>query len=115
MTSIITTPIPMAISVSAGPATGRKVVPGITKAPQPTMQPKAIAQTSSHVRFFFGAALVLFSIWTSPPLICDVLPRPAAQLSGLNAIYPQQLYGRAFHTVPLLPPAAQYSRYRSCF
>ena len=30
----------------AGPATGRKTVPGMANTPQPTMQPKASAQTS---------------------------------------------------------------------
>ena len=39
-----------ALTVPAGPAAGRKVVPGITKAPQPTMQPKAMAQTSKGDR-----------------------------------------------------------------
>ena len=51
MISITITPTAMAISVPAGPATGKNVVPGITKAPQPTMQPKAIAQTSTGERY----------------------------------------------------------------
>ena len=35
----------------AGPAIGKNVVPGMTKAPQPIMQPKAIAHTSSGDRY----------------------------------------------------------------
>lgn len=46
MISMMSIPINMAITVPAGPATGRKVVPGMAKTPQPTIQPKAIAQTS---------------------------------------------------------------------
>jgi len=34
--------------VPIGPATGRKVVPGMTNTPQPTMQPKEIAHMSSE-------------------------------------------------------------------
>ena len=45
-----TVPMIMAIAVPSGPATGRKLVPGITKAPQPTMTPSDIAQTSSGER-----------------------------------------------------------------
>ena len=46
MISMMTIPIPMAITVPAGPATGRKVLPGIANTPQPTMQPKAMLHTS---------------------------------------------------------------------
>ena len=52
MTSMIASPIAMDMMVPVGPATGRKVEPGMTKEPQPTMQPKAIAQTSSLERSF---------------------------------------------------------------
>lgn len=41
----------MARIVPAGPATGRKLVPGITNAPQPTIQPKAMAHTSREDRY----------------------------------------------------------------
>ena len=44
---MMTMPIAMAITVPAGPATGRKVLPGMANTPQPTMQPKAIPHTSS--------------------------------------------------------------------
>ena len=37
------TPITMPGTVPSGPATGRNVVPGMTKAPQPTLQPNASA------------------------------------------------------------------------
>lgn len=37
----------MAMMVPAGPATGKNVVPGITNAPQPMMQPRDRAHTSS--------------------------------------------------------------------
>ena len=47
---MISVPAASAMTVPAGPAAGRKVVPGITKAPQPTMQPKAMAQTSKRDR-----------------------------------------------------------------
>ena len=36
-------PMPMPSAVPTGPAMGRKVVPGMTKEPQPTLQPKARA------------------------------------------------------------------------
>ena len=45
--SISSVPMASAMTVPAGPAAGRNVVPGMTNAPQPTMQPKAMAQTSS--------------------------------------------------------------------
>ena len=48
--SMMIMPISMAISVPIGPATGRNVVPGMANTPQPTMQPKAIAQTSTGER-----------------------------------------------------------------
>ena len=44
-------PIPIARTVPVGPARGRNVVPGMTKAPQPTVQPKAIEKTSSRERY----------------------------------------------------------------
>lgn len=47
ISSMMAVLIAMEISVPRGPATGKKVVPGITNAPQPTMQPKAMAHTSS--------------------------------------------------------------------
>ncbi|MBR4555005.1 MAG: hypothetical protein IKO27_05370 [Ruminococcus sp.] len=39
-------------AVPAGPAIGRKVVPGITKAPQPTLHPNESAQAPSIPRYF---------------------------------------------------------------
>lgn len=39
-------PIMSAIAVPAGPAMGRKVVPGMANTLHPTMQPKASAQAS---------------------------------------------------------------------
>ena len=63
--SIITIPMSMAISVPAGPATGRNVVPGMANTPQPTMQPKAIAHTSIGERYLssgFVMSLLCFSI-----------------------------------------------------
>jgi hypothetical protein len=41
----------IAMIVPKGPATGRKNVPGMTKAPQPTIIPSAIDQTSSRERY----------------------------------------------------------------
>ena len=46
MISMMIIPISMESMVPSGPATGRNVVPGMAKTPQPTIQPKAIAQTS---------------------------------------------------------------------
>jgi hypothetical protein len=51
MISMMSIPINIAIMVPAGPATGRKVVPGMTKTPQPTIQPKAIAHTSKGDKY----------------------------------------------------------------
>lgn len=42
----------MAIAVPAGPATGKNVVPGITKAPHPMMQLKDRAHTSSFDKYY---------------------------------------------------------------
>ena len=44
MTNIMSAPIIRPIKVPIGPATGRKVVPGITNAPQPTLHPNPRAQ-----------------------------------------------------------------------
>jgi len=41
----------MPMTVPRGPATGRKVVPGMTKAPQPTLHPKASAHAPRGVRY----------------------------------------------------------------
>ena len=46
ITSIIAMPLSMEMIVPNGPATGRTVVPSMANTPQPTMQPKAIPQTS---------------------------------------------------------------------
>ena len=48
---MMTTLIAIAISVPIGPATGRNVVPGMTKTPQPTMQPKEIAHISNDEKY----------------------------------------------------------------
>ena len=50
MTSMTTAPTAKPSSVPSGPAMGRNVVPGITKAPQPTTQPKDSAQTATGDR-----------------------------------------------------------------
>ena len=51
--SIMIAPIAIPIAVPSGPAIGRKVVPGMTKAPQPTLQPKDSAHTPSGDKYFF--------------------------------------------------------------
>ena len=51
MTSMMHMPTIRAIIVPAGPATGRKVLPGMANTPQPTMVPKAIAHTSMGDRY----------------------------------------------------------------
>ena len=67
MISMMTMPIPMAISVPAGPASGRKVFPGMANTPQPTMQPKAIAHTSRGDRYlskaFFSSVIRQTSVF----------------------------------------------------
>jgi hypothetical protein len=57
-------PIVIEMSVPPGPATGRNVEPGMTKAPHPTMQPKAIAHASREERYLSGgfASLCLFIV-----------------------------------------------------
>ena len=50
MISMMPMPIASAISVPAGPATGRNVLPGIANNPQPTIIPKAIPNTSIEDR-----------------------------------------------------------------
>ncbi len=50
MTAITSVPMAIPIAVPSGPAAGRKVVPGITNAPQPTAQPKESAHTPSGER-----------------------------------------------------------------
>ena len=88
--SMMAVPTAMAISVPAGPATGRKVVPGMTKAPQPTMQPKAIAQTSTRDRYLSSALFALFvSIFSAPPekrLMPDLMPRPCVRFARARRI-----------------------------
>ena len=49
---MITAPIPMPSTVPMGPAMGRKVLPGMTKEPQPTAQPKASAHAPRGDRYF---------------------------------------------------------------
>ena len=53
-TSMIAVPAIIAMTVPAGPAAGRKVVPGIAKTPQPTMQPNAIAHTVISLKYGFS-------------------------------------------------------------
>ena len=66
MISMMTIPIPMAITVPAGPATGRKVLPGIANTPQPTIQPKAMLHTSRGDRYrssaFFSSVMRQVSV-----------------------------------------------------
>ena len=45
-------PISNPIIEPSGPARGKNVVPGITKAPHPTAQPNAKAQTESGDKYF---------------------------------------------------------------
>ena len=47
---MISPPTAMPSTVPRGPALGKNTVPGITKAPQPTAQPKANAQAPSGER-----------------------------------------------------------------
>ena len=49
---MISAPTAMAAAVPRGPAAGRKVVPGIIKAPHPMMHPKARDHTLIGFRFF---------------------------------------------------------------
>ena len=66
MISMMTMPISIEITVPSGPATGRKVVPGMANTPQPTMQPKAIAQTSITDKYrSSGLEIVVFSVFMS--------------------------------------------------
>ena len=46
---MMSAPTAMPITVPSGPATGRKLLPGIMKAPQPTAQPKDSAHAPSGV------------------------------------------------------------------
>ena len=48
--------------VPTGPAEGRNVVPGITKAPHPTAHPKESAQTCNGERYLSEPVLFAFSI-----------------------------------------------------
>ena len=57
---MITAPIPMPSTVPSGPASGRKVVPGIMNEPQPTAQPRDKAQAPSGVRKGRGVELFCF-------------------------------------------------------
>ena len=50
MTSMTSEPIKSPMVVPTGPAIGRNAVPGMTKAPQPTAQPKDSAQTATGER-----------------------------------------------------------------
>ena len=50
MTSMMTAPTAMPMAVPNGPAIGRKVVPGMINAPQPTAHPNASDQTPSGDR-----------------------------------------------------------------
>ena len=45
-----------------GPARGRKVVPGMTKAPQPTLHPKASAHAPSPERYAGTSRNFVFSV-----------------------------------------------------
>lgn len=72
MISMISALMPMASSVPSGPATGRKVVPGMTKAPQPMMHPSESAQTSSGDKYL-ASFFVCVSILRIPRLQFPVL------------------------------------------
>ena len=49
--SMTSAPIPKPSAVPAGPASGKKVVPGITKEPHPTLQPNESAHAPNAVRY----------------------------------------------------------------
>ena len=66
MISIISAPKAMPIAVPTGPAIGKKVVPGITNAPQPTLQPNDSAQTPSGYRYFFKDVLLAVMVDYTP-------------------------------------------------
>ena len=55
--SITSPPIVSPSAVPTGPARGRNVVPGITNAPQPTLQPNESAHALSMPRYFLFTAL----------------------------------------------------------
>jgi hypothetical protein len=57
MTPVIRALTTIAIAVPRGPATGRKVVPGITNAPHPMMQLKDRAHTSKRERYVAKSTL----------------------------------------------------------
>ena len=62
----------MPITVPSGPATGKNVVPGMTKAPHPTLQPKASAQAPSGDRYAvnpFSFPFMDLSIFCCLPLL----------------------------------------------
>ena len=61
---MIRAPIRTPITVPSGPATGRKLLPGIIKAPQPTAQPKESAQAASGVTLPAGFAPSLTGLET---------------------------------------------------
>ena len=50
MTSMTSVPTKRPSTVPMGPAMGKNVVPGMTKAPQPTAQPKDSAQACNGER-----------------------------------------------------------------
>ena len=60
MTSITTAPMARPSTVPHGPAMGRKVVPGMTKEPQPTLHPKARAHTPRGDRYLARPLLSVF-------------------------------------------------------
>ena len=53
-------PISNPIIEPSGPARGKDVVPGITKAPHPTAQPNAKAQTESGDKYFEDSLCIVF-------------------------------------------------------
>ena len=128
MISMMTMPASIAITVPAGPATGRNVVPGMANTPQPTMQPKAIAHTSSGDRYrsraldgFRGDSLIAMISFgrVQPPgpaersaPVCGsdagtrnaLLKMPAVQLAVLPASVPPRKPGQngLYHNLALL-------------
>ena len=51
MTHMMAAPMSIPVRVPAGPAAGRKVVPGMTKEPHPTAHPNDSPHTASGERY----------------------------------------------------------------
>ena len=69
MISMMTAPSKIPMTVPSGPATGRKVLPGIMNAPQPTAQPRESAQAPSRgiLRRMEGEEVLALSVTAIAP------------------------------------------------